>query len=238
MTIKEAITYYEKAGKESSAANKAYQEAKEAQEAARQKCRNEYKSFFTPEARESYLNSESHRNYEAAQAATAAALKKFNTAAAVHKAAGHNVLNVTSNTLRAAILANPEKFNKPTHFKKFVENVQEVTGNRFYIDNSMSCSLYIYYLDMTHGENNVYICEKKNGEIVINPEKLQERAAEYTLKEIKAEAKKAEKDAEKLRKAAAELEKTVKATRAKYNTYIMYMLPDYSCGSFRDSKLF
>ena len=238
MNIKEAMQQLNKAKEESRAAYKAYQEAKEAQEAARQKCRDEYKSFFTPEAPESYLNSEAHRNYEAAQEATAAARRKDNTATAIAKAAGENYMHVVANTLRAELIAHPEKFNKPTHFKKFAEEVKAITGDRTYIDNSLSCSFYIDFYDLEHGHNSIFICEKQNGVLIIDPEKLNNPYHESTLKEIKAEARKAEKDAEKLRKAAANLEKLSKETRAQYKTTIEQFLPYYSCGSFKDSNLF
>ena len=234
MTINEAIKQYNKAQEEARAAEKAINEAREAQEAARVAAREAYQSIFKTDH-----NSEVFKRYEAAQAATAEARKKSNAAAAIAKAAGHNVLNVAANTLRAAILENPAKFSKPTHFKKFEEEVKNVTGARFYIDNSLSCSFYINYLDMTHGDNCAYICEKRNGQLIIDPERLAQNAApEYTLKEIKKEARQAEKDAEKLRKAAAKLEELTKATKANYNTYIMYYLPDYHSGHFTESKYF
>lgn len=233
MTLNEAIKQYNKAQEESRAANKAHEAAKEAQEAARVAAREAYKSIFSIDH-----ESEIYKKYEAAQAVTAEARKRSNTAAAIATAAGHNVLNVAANTLRAAILENPEKFNKPVHFKKFIEEVKNITGNRFYIDNTLSCTFWIVYLDMPHGDNSAYICEKENGQIVINPEKLSQKAQEFTLKEIKKEAKQAEKDAEKLRKAAAKLEKEVKETRSKYNTHILYMLPDYYNNSFKNSNLF
>lgn len=238
MNILEAIKQQEKANQESAAAYKALKAAQAAQETAREKCRIEYKSLFNKEARENYFNSESHKAYEAAQAATAEARKKANTATAIAKAAADNVLNVTCNTLRAAILESPEKFKAPTHYKKFIEAVKAVTGNRFYIDNRMSSSFYINYMDSDRGNDSVFICEQQNGQILINPEKLQDRRPEFTLKEIKKEAKKAEKDAEKMRKAAAKLEKEIKETRNGYNTYIKHLMPDYYSNGFHDSNLF
>lgn len=237
MNIKEAMQQLNKAQEESRAAYKAYQKAKEAQEAARQKCGNEYK-LLSPEARENYLNSEAHKAYEAAQEATAAARKKDNTTSAIVKAASDNYMHVVANTLRAAIIANPEKFNKPTHFKKFQDEVKNVVGDHIYIDNTFSCSFYLNCYDIESGHNSIYICEKNNGQLVIDPEKIKNPYSEHTLKEIKAEARKAEKDAEKLRNAARKLEILAKETRAQYKTAIEQFLPYYSCGSFKDSNLF
>lgn len=230
LTINEAIAEYKKAQQENS---KAQEAAKAAQEAAR--------AAWNKVPREHIIHDKTSAEYTAAKAASqeeSKANKKADYTAAVAAAAGQNVLYVTSNVLRAAILENPAKFSKPTHYKTFINSIQEITGPEFYLDNSLNCSLYICYRGVNYSNNSIFVCDKDHstGLIKIDPERLTQKHRESTLKEIKAEAKKAIKDAEKIRAAAAKLEKLTKDTKNSYNTYINIYLPYFSAWDLHDDK--
>lgn len=228
MNINEAIKNYKKAQEANTAAVKAYNEAQEASRAAWDLVPFKKRLEKSPE----YIAAK-----EASQAEEAT--KKFQEyTAAVAAAAGQNVLYVACNVLRAAILEAPEKFNKPCHFKQFEKALQEITGPDFYLDNSLSSSFYICYRGVNYGSNTIFICEKdyNTGKLIINPDRLNQRQHESTLTEIKKEAKKAIKDAQKIREAAAKLEKLTKEAAASYSTYIYTYLPTFSIYDLTDKK--
>lgn len=230
MNIREAIEAHTKAQQENS---KAQQAAREAAEAAR--------IAWDRVPRNNILLDRECNQYQEAKKASQAeteAKKAAQFTAAAEAAAGQNVLYVTCNVLRAAILEAPEKFNKPCHYKQFEKAIQEITGPEFYLDNSMSSSLYICYRGVNYGSHTIFICEKdyNTGKLVINPDRLNQRQHESTLTEIKKEAKQAIKDAEKIREAAAKLEKLTKETKNKYNTYINIYLPYFSTYDLHDDK--
>lgn len=228
MNINEALKQYETAKKASRAAYKALQEAEAT-------------------AREAWHNVIFNKNnrvspeYTAAQELdkiTGEARKKYNFAAAVSEAAASNLLYVIGNTARAAILAAPEKFNKPVHYKVFKDRLAEaLPGVNFYIDSTFSCSLYINFTELPHNHNSIFICEKEGDYIKIDPEKFNNNMhKEFTLQEIKKEAKQAIKDAEKIRAAEKKLESQIKEIRNKYNTHVRYILPDYYSGRYEDPQ--
>lgn len=231
MTIREAIEAHNKAQQENS---KAQQAAREAAEAAR--------IAWDRVPRNNILLDRECNQYQEAKKASQAETEAKKTAqftAAVEAAAGQNVLYVACNVLKAAILEAPEKFAAPTHYKKFEKAIQEITGKEFYLDNSLSCSLYICYRGTGYSHSaSGFICEKDpaTNTLIINPEKLNQRHSESTLTEIKKEAKQAIKDAEKIREAAAKLEQLTKETKNKYNTYINIYLPYFSAYDLHDNK--
>lgn len=231
MNIREAIEAHTKAQQENS---KAQQAAREAAEAAR--------IAWDRVPRNNILLDRECNQYQEAKKASQAetdAKQAAKTAAAIEAAAAQNVLYVTTNVLRAAILENPEKFKKPCHYKAFTNAIQEITGPEFYLNNSLSSSLYICYRGAGYGHSaSAFICDKDYtaGTININPERLNQRHKENTLKEIKKEAKQAIKDAEKIREAAAKLEQLTKETKNKYNTYINIYLPYFYSYDLHDDK--
>ena len=233
MNITEAIAQHKKAIKENSKAQAAAKAATETARAKWDAVRINRTSLFE----KGYKTSPEYISAMEASEAETKARQAANIAQAIEKAAAHNVLNVAANTLQAAIIADPAKFSKPCHYKQFTAAILEVTGDQFYIDNSLSYSFYIRYRGLNYNDC-IYIADKDGEKLNINPEKMTANYSEYTLKEIKTEAKKAIKDAEKLRQAAAKLEKVVKETRNNYKTYIRHYLPDYNSGNFKNSNLF
>ena len=232
MTINESIKIYEKARQELIKAEEAAKAAEAIKEKAREAARAADISIFRDKSHPlmvAYYGAIDKRDQEN---------KKVKFATAVFIASKHNVLNVAANTLRAAIIENPEKFKAPTHHKRFIEAVKEITGKDFYLDNSLSGSLYLNYVNLPGNSYSAYICEKDHtsGKLNINPEKLTERYNESTLKEIKTEARKAVKDAEKIRKAAAALEAMTSATRANYKTYIYNYIPYFNKYDLKDNN--
>lgn len=229
MNIQEAIKQHKKAIEENSRAQAGAREAAEKARAAWNNC----KSIEV-------LKDDTNPLYIAAMQASQeerTAKEAAQITNATRNAAADNVLNVVANVLRAAILESPAKFKNPCHFKAFIKAVEDITGPEFYLDNSYNYSLYICYRGADHGQHSIFLCEKEAGALKIT-DKLKERNQEFTLKEIKQEAKKAKKDAEKIRAAYEKAEKAAKDIRAKYKTSICYMLPDIYAGSLHDKKLF
>lgn len=229
MTIQEAINYYKQAQKE---ATKAAQAAKEASESEHEFWKNiDY----------SMLKDKESPAVKAAQEASEKARKARqaeNITTAVLKAAADNVLNVAVNRVRDAMQETPDKFNKPVHFKVFKENLKQITGENFYINNSYSYSLYLTNYNFSSDIREKFLCEIENGQINFEGKSLQERRAEFTLKEIKAEAKKAVKDAEKLRKSYEKYLAMQGAIKAEYKTIIANFLPSTNSGYLEDKYRF
>lgn len=152
-----------------------------------------------------------------------AAKKADNLATAVLYAASTNVAYTAANALIKAFNDHPEKFNKPVHYKVFIEACKAVTGDSFYINNTWG-SLYLYFRGYSGGEHEIFLCDLENNCIKYNHHTEKQRPT-LTLAEIKKEAKRAQKDAEKLHKLEAELYQASEKARNGYSSYISYLLP-------------
>jgi len=172
-----------------------------------------------------------------AAAAEKAAKAKAKETTAVLMAAGANAATAAAAELLEAITEAPEKFNIPTHYKKFKAAVFDVIPeNYFYID----CTEYSFRIVFKPGHynhNDCYVCSKKNGYIEIEnaAKRAENMPPVVTLSEIRKEAKQARKDAEKLRAAAEKLEAEARKNIDKYSSYIKYLMPRVEVQPIKDN---
>lgn len=168
-----------------------------------------------------------------------AANKVEKIALAVLMATSQNVATTAANVIREAIQADPETWKKtPTHYKKFSAMVEAITGEQFYYTADYN-TVYLYFRNGSHGHNSAYITNQTDAhEINTNLENMTP-ASEADYKTILKEAKQAQKDAEKLRKAYEALQEKEKAIDATYTSAIRYYLPHIApAGIVDDYRLF
>lgn len=221
MNIKEAIAIYNKSNKEYQTAAQKATAATEAACAAWDQVKSINKSFFDPNRKQT---PEYTAAMEASEAETAAH-KTQNIAKAVKLAASYNVLVIARNKIYDEVMAAPEKYNKPVHFKVMKDKLNAITGTEdLYIYISYS-SVYLAYRAAA-GEREIFLFDTDNeNKLNLDRPYLQKRDPENTFQQIKKEVKQAARDAEKLRKAAEELYKTSENMQAKYTSYIKHLMP-------------
>ncbi len=230
--IMQAIKDYEKAAKECTKLSQAAKAAQEAHSAAVNKIRDfstikEWKTC--PEYIEMERTAEEAAKME----------KRAKAATAIKYAAAQNAAQAAANAILEAIEEGTDKrFFLPTHYKKFDEAIKDITGDGFYISNSSEYSIYITFRNGDYHHNEKYLCDKKAG--AIDPEYIERNRGKHakvaTLAEIKADAKKAEKAAAKIREKAEKLQKEADALSNEINSHIKYLIPSFTTYSgVRDS---
>ena len=213
--LKKAISIYEKLKKEESKAHAAAREATEKESNAWDAWKCERKSLFDKAQDENHINAMA-ASKEASKARTA---EKIATLAA--RAASLNVVYAAYNVLAAAIEANPAKFKDPVYFKKFKSAVAASFGelsNEFYTTHSYY-SIYINYRSGEYGASETYFntSETEGGPINLDKYPLHRKMI-LSEKEIKAEARQAAKDAEKIDKIQKDAAIKADAIRDKYRS--------------------
>ena len=216
--IRKAIKDYEKAQTEYTIANNAAKlQTEEARRAWDRIPAGDFKSRKESPEMETAME-ESRKETEAN--------KLRDLATAILYAASQNVANTAANVIREEMQKSPEKFNIPTHYKKFSAAIDDITGGDGFYFSATWNTVYIYFSKGNHGHNEAFIIAQSDDHI-IEAERIKDMkpAAETDLKTIKKEAKKAQKDAEKLRKAYTALYEKAEAIREEYESNIKYFLP-------------
>ena len=233
--IKRAIEDYNKAAKAHTAAAKKARELDEVERKAWNAIKGTGSSFFKRCEEQPELYAEAHKASDAAtKARKAADIKK-----AVLMAASNNAAYIAADALRTAIKATPEKFSAPTHYKKFSEAIAEIVGDDFYLETRYC--IHIHFRPGSYGHDTAFVCElDRNGQkIDLSSLEKHEPGRQFpTLKEIEAEAKKAARDAEKIRKIYKEAEAKSEAIKNSYRSNIKYYIPHIFGGLKDDYRLF
>lgn len=233
--IKRAIEDYNKAAKAHTAAAKKARELDEAETKAWNALRATGTSFF----KRCEENPELYAAAEKASEAATKARKAADIKKAVLMAMSNNVAYIAADALKTAIKKNPEKFSFPTHYKKFSEAVKEIVGDSFYLETRYC--IHIHFRPGSYGHDTAFVCDLNSHQQKIDPASLEKHEPGrvfLTLKEIEAEAKKAARDAEKIRKIYKEAEAKSEAIKNSYSSNIKYYIPHIFGGLKDDYRLF
>lgn len=222
--ISQAIADYNTAAKECTKLNQAAKAAQEAHSAAVNKIR-EVKTF------KEWKNSPEYIEMERTAEEAAKMEKRAKAATAIKYAAAQNAAQAAANTILEAIEKGTDKrLFLPTHYKKFDEAIKDITGDGFYISHCSEYSIYITFRNGDYNHNEKYLCDKKAG--VIDQDYIERNRGKHakvaTLAEIKADAKKAEKAAAKIREKAEKLQKEAETLNNGIDSHIKYLMPSFT----------
>jgi len=170
-------------------------------------------------------NMQSWKDYKAADEATAKARHAERVAIIAREAAKANAAKAGAEVIREAIAANPEKYAAPVTSNKFLNAISEAVDNAYITIKVNYSSIYVeLYKDYQSAQE--FLTDKQDDGTADIDRILKRKPAEILdYKTIKAEAKKAIKDAEKIEAIQAEAHKKAEAIRDAYKSNIKYMLP-------------
>lgn len=216
--IKKAIQEFEKAKKENSAAADALKVAEKETENYLDKL------YGIPGAGRRFRKKTDAEKteYNAILKKNADAEKAAKMARAVVLAASQNVANIASNVLLAAVRENPGAYDMPVHYKKFKTAIENVLNPEDFWFSASEYSFTITFRGGEYNHNDVWLFSVRNGVLVLDDDRDKMRL-ECTLAEIKKEARRAFRDAEKLRAAVNKL--AGDDARKNYKTHVAHLMP-------------
>ena len=227
----DAIAIFDKSVKEANTAIKATEDADKKQREAfavwdqeidqRAKERNERKFLTLKECDDM----ESWKAYKAADEATKKARQAERVAIITREAAKANAAKAAAEVIREAMTANPEKFTAPADNMKFLHAISEAVDSPYISIKTEYSSIYVEFYKDYQSAREFLTDRQSDG--TADAERIAKRAPLDVLdyKTIKAEAKKAIKDAEKIEAIQKAACAKVDAIQAGYKSNIKYMLP-------------
>ena len=150
-----------------------------------------------------------------------------------YMAMGEEVLRIAVDEIRRDALEHPEKYKNPLSWKKTRQNILEIVGDDFYIDGDYSFYL-VFRPALKHDRKFVWNETDGNPDpaLLFKWTTEAEALTDLTYKEIKAEAIRAEKAAQKIKKLMEDATAKAGEIKETFHSAIANYLPSIypTCG--------